>query len=45
MNNVQKFLYLLNTQYKNIKFTMEYSLKTILSLDVEIKINDTGIET
>ena len=35
----------MNTQQKNIKFTIEHSLKTIPFLDVEIKINDTGIET
>ena len=40
-----KFLNSLNTQDKNIKFTMEHSLETIPFLDVEIKINDTGIET
>ena len=40
-----KFLDLLNTQHKNIKFTMEHLLETIPFLDVEIKINDTGIET
>ena len=40
-----KFLDLLNTQHKNINFTMKHSLETILFLDVEIKINDTGIET
>ena len=38
-----KFLDLLNTQHKNIKFTMKHSLQTISLLDVEI--NDTGIET
>ena len=40
-----KFLHLLSTQHKIIKFTMEYSLETIPFLDVKIKINDTGIET
>ena len=43
-----KFFNLLNTQHKNIKFTMEHSLETIEtipSLDVEIKINYTGIKT
>ena len=40
-----KFLDLLNTQHKNIKFTMEYLLETIPFLDDEIKINDTGIKT
>ena len=36
---------MLNTQHKNIKFTIEPSLKTIPSLDVDIKLNDTGMET
>ena len=40
-----KFLDLLNTQHKNIKFTMKRSHETIPFLDVTIKINDTGIKT
>ena len=33
-----QFLDVLNTQYKNIKFTMEHLLETIPFLDVEIKL-------
>ena len=39
-----KFLDLLNTRHKNIKFTMEHSLETIPFVDIEIKINDTGLK-
>ena len=35
----------MNTQHKNIKFTMEHSFESIPFFDVKIKINDTGIET
>ena len=40
-----KFLDSLNTQHKNIKLTIAHLLETILFLDVEIIINDSGIET
>ena len=45
MKIVLTFLDQLNTQLKNIKFTMKHLLEIIPFLDVKIKINDTGIET
>ena len=40
-----KFLDLLNKQHKNIKFTVEHGSKTLLFLDVEVTIAESGIET
>ena len=39
------FLNLLNSQHKNIKFTAEHAAETIPFLDVEIKLNDSGLDT
>ena len=39
------FLNLLNSQHKNIKFTMESAVQCISFLDVSIKVNDDNIET
>ena len=38
------FLDLLNSQHKNIKFTAEHAAETIPFLDVEIKLNDSGLD-
>ena len=40
-----KFLDLLNSQHNNIKFTVELPSDTIPFLDVEIKLNETDIDT
>ena len=40
-----KFLDLLNSQHKSIKFTVEHASETIPFLDVEIKLNHSGIDT
>ena len=40
-----KFLDLLNSQHNNIKFTVELPSDTIPFLDVEIRLNETGIDT
>ena len=40
-----KFLDLLNSQHNNIKFTVEFPSDTIPILDVEIRFNETGIDT
>ena len=40
-----KFFNLLNSQRNNIKFTVELPSDTILFLDVEIRLNETGIDT
>ena len=40
-----KFLDLLNSQHNNIKFTVKFSSDTIPFLDVEIRLNKTGIDT
>jgi len=39
------FLNLLNVQHKNIKFTVEHASNTLAFFDVEIKINDQGVDT
>ena len=39
------FLDLLNFQHKNIKFTAELAAETIPFLNVEIKLNDSGLDT
>ena len=39
------FLNLLNSQHKNIKFTMESAVQCISFLDVSIKVNNDKIET
>ena len=39
------FLNLLNSQHKNIKFTMESAVQCISFLDVSIKVNNDNIET
>ena len=36
---------MLNSQHKNIKFTAEHAAETIPFLDVEIKLNDSGLDT
>ena len=40
-----KFLDLLNSQHNNIKFTVELPSNTIPFLDVEIRLNEIGIDT
>ena len=40
-----KFLDLLNSQHNNIKFTVELPFDTITFLDVEIRLNETDIDT
>ena len=40
-----KFLDLLNSQHNNIKFTVKFPSATIPFLDVEIRLNKTGIDT
>ena len=40
-----KFLDLLNSQHNNIKFTVEFPSETIPFLDIEIRLNETGIDT
>lgn len=40
-----RFLALLNSKHKNIKFTVEKAQETIPFLDVEIKINDKYFDT
>ena len=39
------FLNVLNTQHKNIKFTLEHSSDFICSLDVKIEINYNSLDT
>ena len=39
------FLDLLNSQHKNIEFAAEHAAETIPFLDVEIKLNDSGLDT
>ena len=39
-----RFLYLLNTQHKKIKFTAEHGSETLPFLDVEVTITESGIE-
>jgi len=39
------FLNLLNAQHQNIKFTVEHVSNTLVFLNVEIKINDQGVDT
>ena len=38
-----KFLDLLNEQYKNTKFTIEHGSETLSFLDIEVTINETKI--
>ena len=45
LDHCTKFLDLLNSQYNNIKFTVELPSNTIPFLDVEIRLNETGIDT
>ena len=40
-----KFLNLLNSQHNNIKFTVELPSDTIPFLNIEIRLNETGIDT
>ena len=44
-NDTKKFLKILNSQHKNIKFTSEKPNSSISFLDVEIQVNDCGIDT
>ena len=44
-NSCSKFLNVLNSQHKNIKFTVEHASDTIPFLDVEIKLTESGVDT
>ena len=44
-SSCSKFLYVLNAQHKDKKFTMEKATSTLNFLDVEIKMNDTEYDT
>ena len=44
-SSCSKFLNVLNSQRKNIKFTMEKATSTLNFLDVEIKMNDIEYDT
>ena len=44
-NSCLKFLNVLNSQNKNIKFTVEHASDTISILDVEIKLTELGVDT
>ena len=39
------FLNILNTQHKNLQFTLEKSANTPQSLDVDIKVNEQDVDT
>lgn len=41
----ESFLKILNSQHKNLKFTIEKATNTLNFLDVEVKLTDTGFET
>ena len=40
-----KFLDILNSQHKNIKFTVEYGSELMCFLDVQIKVKENGCDT
>ena len=40
-----KFLDILNSQHKNIKFTVKYGAELMCFLDVQIKIKENGCDT
>ena len=39
------FLSILNTQHKNLQFTVEKSANTLQFLDVDIKVNEQDVDT
>ena len=39
------FLNIVNTQHKNLQFTLEKSANTPQSLDVDIKVNEQDVDT
>ena len=39
-----EFLYVLNSQYKNLQFTIEKSTNTLPFLDMELKIHNSNLQ-
>jgi len=44
-NPARVFLQILNSQHKNLKFTLEKATDSFNFLDIKIKLTDTGFES